>query len=41
MVVLQALVATLRTIWHEINSFDIGKIREFLNPQPAYLLYQS
>jgi len=32
----QALVAALRTVWYKISSFDVGKIQEFLNPQPAF-----
>jgi hypothetical protein len=30
---LQTLVVTLRTIWYEVSSFNVDKIREFLNPQ--------
>jgi len=33
---LQALVYQLRTIWYNIGSFDVEKIQEFLNPQPAF-----
>ena len=34
-IVLQALVSNLRTVWDQINSFDMGKIQEFLKSQPA------
>lgn len=33
----QALVRELRTIWNKINTFDIGKIQQFLNPHLVIL----
>lgn len=33
---MQALVSELRQIWHKVNLFDIQKMQEFLNPQPAF-----
>lgn len=32
---MQALVYNLRTLWHKLNSFDIGKIQQCLNPRFA------
>ncbi len=35
---MQALVVRLRTVWHKISSFEVGKIQEFLNPQPVFVI---
>jgi len=34
----QALVSDLRTMWYKLSSFDIEKLRQFLNLQPTYSL---
>ena len=39
--ILQALVHDLRTIWRKINTFDISRIQQFLNPQLDYVITLS
>lgn len=36
---LQALVVKLRTVWSQLNSFDLERLQQFLSPQPA-LVYK-